>query len=237
MRVSFGIVLLRTGLVVAATLGSASVSAEIRVLSQQEQEVLLNEFRPAAIASGFAETVDGRTVVRGATLYFPASVIAGGDCISRTLRLMTQGESTEWKLESDETAYFYWPDADCSRVDWTESISVGSVDSDSLGRIIDNASRILREAASIVPRDGGVALGEFAHIVSIGIVRDETANRLVFSVQFQVSECVGVEARVRLLDDIEVLSAIDTFCETRAYRGVPASMSTRRGRIVLLGTR
>jgi hypothetical protein len=147
---------------------------------------------------------------------------------------MAEGDPLAWTPEFQSAGYFYWPRTDCARADWTESIQLGSIDSDSLDRIIENASRILREAASKVPREGGrnVTLGDSARILSIDTIRD--GSRFVFALLFQISECVGVRAHVRLLDKIEVISAVDTFCETREYLGVSADMPEHRGSVVSL---
>jgi hypothetical protein len=220
--------------VVLAVASVGAAVADIRPLTEEEEQSVLREVRSARIASAYAQTQEERTVLRYATVYYPPTPFGDGDCVAWTFDLMAEGGSLAWKPEFQSAGYFYWPRTDCARADWTESILLGSIDSDSLSRILENAPGILRESASRLRREDGpnVTLGNSARISSIDTVRDD--NRFIFAVQFQVSECVGVRAHVRLLENVEVVSAVDTYCETREYRGLPAGMPAHRGSLVSL---
>src|SRR5262245_54837556 len=97
-------------LLCATVLSAGVVSADVRPLSEAERQALVGVARTADVVDAYAETEDGKTLLRYATVIYRGEPLADGGCIATTVEYMAPpGAEPHWEPVFNSVGYRFWP--------------------------------------------------------------------------------------------------------------------------------
>jgi len=202
-----------------------SALEEARQLTSAEAEELLEQAaaidRAPQISDAHIETSGDGSRWGEAYVDFLPTRTGIDSCIAGTVLFIghSVAGTMDWDPWITSLEYTYWPSrADCSDRNPIGSIHLTSlVDSDSLVRIMGEASDILRRASEYVEsrelsKSHLTEARRTAVLSGVGVKYYTDAKLFLYEMTFKVSGCHSVIAHVRLLERIEVVDAFDTVC-------------------------
>jgi hypothetical protein len=201
----------------ALALASASISADVRSLSDAERRALLGvaaRHRAVDVLDAYAETSEGKTTLRYATIIYSSEPVGSEACIATIVDYWAPGSEVAWEQRVESIAYLYWSTADdCSSRERKKAIRLESlIDSDTVARIISATPQILQLASAAASRQYTGAL------MALAVAYDDIGRTFLYRADYKSSEdCSGVRVHLRASRDIEFVRVVPTICETRQY--------------------